>query len=361
MKMVFRWFGEENDTVTLKQIRQIPGVVGIVWALSAAAGEIWPDEEIYHYKSLIEGYGFNIDVVESLNVHEDIKLGLPSGEEYIENYKKNIEKLGKAGVRVICYNFMPVFDWIRTEFAHPLPDGSAGMFYESSRINDIDPHRLVTIFSKSAKDFILPGWDMERLKHLQKLVEAYSNITEDDLLHNLKQFLEQIMPVCEKYDVKMAIHPDDPPWSLFGLPRIVRTKEHLRRILALTESKYNGLALCSGSLGANPDNNIPEMIREFGDRIYFAHIRNIKRYDNGDFIECSHRASDGSLDIVDIVQAYSDIEFSGYVRPDHGRQIWDENSRPGYGLYDRALGIMYILGIWDHCEKVRMVKNNCNK
>jgi len=353
MKMTFRWYGEGNDSITLEQIRQIPGVEGVVWSLHhMAAGEEWPMEEILKVKETADRHGFNIDVVESVNVHEDIKLGLPTRDKYIENYKRTIEKLAKVGVKVICYNFMPVFDWTRTDLFRPMADGSTALFYEKAKVDNVDPMELVDNVAKGVNGLTMPGWEPERLKHLKELFKAYENVTEEDMWNNLKYFLEAIIPVAEINDIKMAIHPDDPPWPIFGLPRIITNKESLRRFLKLVDNPYNGLTLCSGSLGANPDNNIVEMVKEFGPRIHFAHIRNIKHFENGDFIETSHRACDGSLDIVEIVKAYHDIGFKGYARPDHGRHLWNEKCRPGYGLYDRALGIMYILGIWDTCEKV---------
>ncbi|OPJ59882.1 mannonate dehydratase [Clostridium oryzae] len=351
MRMTFRWYGEGNDTITLEQIKQIPGVEGIVWSLhDIPAGEEWPMDRILNEKKLIESYGFNIDVVESVNVHEDIKLGLPTRDKYIENYKKTIEKLGKAGVKVICYNFMPVFDWTRTDLYKKHPDGSTSLFFEKAKIENADPLELVEKIANGV-NMTMPGWEPERLSHLKELFKAYENVTDEDLWNNLKYFLEAIIPIAEINDIKMAIHPDDPPWPIFGLPRIITRKENLRRFLKLVDSPYNGLTLCSGSLGSNPENNVAEMIREFGPRIHFAHIRNVKIFENGDFIESSHKTSDGSLDIVDIVKAYHDIGFTGYARPDHGRHIWNEQCRPGYGLYDRALGIMYIWGIWDSLQK----------
>ena len=203
----------------------------------------------------------------------------------------------------------------------------------------------------SNPDLTMPGWEPERLKNLSQLFEAYKNVTEEDLWNNLRYFLEQIIPVAEINDIKMAIHPDDPPWPIFGLPRIVKNRDDLARLLELVDNKYNCLTLCSGAIGSNPNNNVPAMIREFGNRIAFAHIRNVKIYENGDFIETSHRTCDGSLDICDIVKAYHEIGFTGYARPDHGRHIWNEQCRPGYGLYDRALGIMYLWGIWDSLER----------
>lgn len=358
MRMVFRWFGEGNDTVTLDKIKQIPGVEGIVWALhEIPAGEEWPMEKILEVKEQADRFGLNIDVVESVNVHEDIKLGLPTREIYIENYKRTIEKLATVGVKVICYNFMPVFDWTRTDLHKPLEDGSTALFYEKSKVENMDPLEMVDKILENP-EYSMPGWEPERLKHLSKLFEAYKGVTEEDLWNNLKYFLEQIIPVAECHDIKMAIHPDDPPWSIFGLPRIMTNKENIRRLLNLIDSPYNGVTLCSGSLGANPNNNVVEMVEEFADRIPFAHIRNVRIYENGDFIETSHRTCDGSLDIYRIVKAYHDNGFTGYVRPDHGRNIWGEKCRPGYGLYDRALGIMYLWGIWDALERAKQEEDH---
>lgn len=350
MRMVFRWYGDGNDTVTLQQIKQIPGVEGVVWALhDLAAGEVWPMDKILKVVHASKSYGLHTEVVESVNVHEDIKLGLPTRDQYIDNYKRTIKNLAQVGVKVICYNFMPVFDWIRTDLNKEHEDGSRALFYERAKIEHIDPMELVDQFSRHS-DLTMPGWEPERLQSLTNLFAMYKRVTEEDLWNHLQYFLEQIIPVAEANGVKMAIHPDDPPWSVFGLPRIITNKENIRRLLQLVESPFNCVTLCSGALGANLDNDIPDLVREFTDRIPFAHIRNIKIYDNGDFIETSHRTRDGSLDIVNIVKAFHDTGFTGYARPDHGRQIWSENCRPGYGLYDRALGIMYLWGIWDSLE-----------
>lgn len=350
MKMVFRWYGEGNDTVTLRQLKQIPGVEGVVWALhDMVAGEVWPMEKIKAYEEMVKPYGLHLDVVESVNVHEDIKLGLPSRDQYIENYKVTIERLAQVGVKVICYNFMPVFDWLRTDLYREMEDGSTALFYEKAAIDNVDPMELVHKINANP-DFTMPGWEPERLAHLTELFEAYKNVTEEDLFNNLKYFLDEIIPVAAKHNIKMAIHPDDPPWPIFGLPRIVTNRDNIERLLKLNDSPYHGLTLCSGSLGSNPNNDVPAIIREFADRVYFAHIRNVKIYPNGDFIETSHRTQDGSVDITDVVKAYHENNFTGYARPDHGRHIWDEECRPGYGLYDRALGIMYLWGIWDTLE-----------
>ncbi|WEK53737.1 MAG: mannonate dehydratase [Candidatus Cohnella colombiensis] len=353
MKMVFRWYGEGNDTVTLKQIKQIPGVEGIVWALhDVPAGEEWPLDKIMAYKQLADEYGLHLEVVESVNIHDDIKLGLPTRDQYIDNYKRTIAKLASVGVKTICYNFMPVFDWVRTDLFKEMEDGSTAMFMEKAKIDNMDPIELVRKIAENP-DYSMPGWEPERLARLSELFEAYRDVTETDLRNHLSYFLEQIIPVAERYDIKMAIHPDDPPYSIFGLPRIVKNRDDIAAILKLVDSPYNGVTLCSGSLGSNPSNDIAAMVRQFADRIPFAHIRNVHVYSNGDFIETSHRTTDGTVDICGIVQAYSEIGFTGYARPDHGRHIWDEQCRPGYGLYDRALGIMYLWGLWDSAERTK--------
>lgn len=353
MQMTFRWYGEGNDSVTLEQIRQIPGVTGIVWALHhKQPGEIWYEEEIAEVKKQLDQYGFNMDVVESVNVHDDIKIGLPSRDQYIENYKTTLRNLAKFGVKVVCYNFMPVFDWTRTDLYHKLPDGSTALYYEKNLIKE-DPKEMAEYILKECKGYTMPGWEPERMAKLQELFEAYKPVTKEKLWENLKYFLEAIMPTCHECDIKMAIHPDDPPWDIFGLPRLLVDEAAISRFLSMVDDPYNGLTLCSGSLGANRENNIADIIRKYHDRIYFAHIRNVKHYENGDFSEVSHRDCDGDVGILDIVKAYHDCGFKGYIRPDHGRHIWNEQCRPGYGLYDRALGIMYILGIWDILDKIK--------
>ena len=354
MKMTFRWYGSEQDSVTLEQIRQIPGRPGIVGALfDVPVGEIWEKDRIGALKKEVNDAGLEMEVIESVNVHEDIKLGLPTRDRYIENYKVCIENLAQAGVKVICYNFMPVFDWLRSDLAYPLADGSNALCYIDEKVRATDPVDLVKSIDTNSKGFTLPGWEKERLSELEDVMEQYRGMTEDKLFENLKYFLDGIIPTCEKYDVKMAIHPDDPPWSLYGLPRIVTCERNIDRLLSLNDSPCNGLTLCSGSLGANRENDIPALVRKYSGmgRIHFAHIRNIKFFGERDFHESSHLSSDGSLDLYEIVKAYYDTGFDGYIRPDHGRMIWAEQARPGYGLYDRALGIAYINGLWEALEK----------
>ncbi len=351
MQMTFRWFGSEKDTVTLEQIKQIPNVVGVVPALhNLPAGEAWELDDIMKMKSEIEKAGLTMECIESVNVHEDIKIGLPTRDKYIENYKTSIRNLAKAGVKVICYNFMPVFDWTRTDLAMDMGDGATCLSYDGVQIEGKSPEQMFKDIDDNSNGYAMPGWETERMPEIKELFEKYKGVTSDDLWNNLKYFLDAIMPVCEECDVKMAIHPDDPPWDIFGLPRIIKDRESLKKLLEIVPSKYNGLTFCTGSLGASSKNDLPSMIREFGDRIYFAHLRNVKVVDNH-FNETAHESNTGSLDMYEIVKALQDVGFDGYIRPDHGRMIWGEVARPGYGLYDRALGVAYLNGLWEAVKK----------
>jgi len=351
MQMTFRWFGSDKDTVTLEQIRQIPNVVGVVPALhNLPAGEAWELDDIMKMKAEIEKAGLTMECIESVNVHEDIKIGLPTRDKYIENYKTSIRNLAKAGVKVICYNFMPVFDWTRTDLAMNMGDGATCLSYDGAQIEGKSPEQMFKDIDDNSNGYAMPGWEPERMPEIKELFEKYKNVTSDDLWNNLKYFLEAIMPVCEECDVKMAIHPDDPPWDIFGLPRIIKDRDSLKKLLDMVPSKYNGLTFCTGSLGASSKNDLPAMIREFGDRIYFAHLRNVKVVDNH-FNETAHESNTGSLDMYEIVKALQDVGFDGYIRPDHGRMIWGEVARPGYGLYDRALGVAYLNGLWEAVKK----------
>lgn len=353
MKMSFRWYGSGNDSITLEQIKQIPGVEEIVWALhEKQPGEVWEKDEIQKVKDELDKYGFGMSVVESVNVHDDIKTGGKDRDKYIENYKQTLRNLKDFGVKVVCYNFMPVFDWTRTDLFHPLPDGSTALYYEKSKIKQ-DPEEMAEYILRETKGYTMPGWEPERLADLKRLFELYKNVDKETLWGNLKYFLEQLMPVCHECDIKMAIHPDDPPFDIFGLPRLITDEQAVERFLKMVDDPYNCLTLCSGSLGSNPKNNVAEIVRKHCGRIAFAHIRNVKNFDNGDFSETSHRDCDGDVGILDIIKAYHDGGFEGYIRPDHGRHIWGEKCRPGYGLYDRALGIMYILGAWDMLDKLK--------
>lgn len=353
MQMGFRWYGEGNDSVKLSDIRQIPGVTSIVWALhDKQPGEVWQWEEIATVQRQLTPYGFNMDVVESVNVHDDIKIGLPSRDRYIQNYIQTIRNLKEFGVKVICYNFMPVFDWTRTDLFHPMGDGSTALYYEKAKIQD-DYKEMARYILDNLNGLTFPGWEPERMARLDELFAAYRPVTKETLWENLRYFLAALMPVCRECDIKMAIHPDDPPWDIFGLPRMIVDEAAVDRLLTMIDDPHNCLTLCSGSLGANPANDVAAIVRKYCDRIAFAHIRNIKHFLNGDFSEASHRDCDGQTGILEILRAYHNGGFEGYIRPDHGRHIWGEQCRPGYGLYDRALGVMYILGAWDLMERLK--------
>ena len=352
MQMTFRWYGEGNDSVTLDQIRQIPGVEGIVWALhDKMPGEVWETDEIAQVKKQLDKYGFNMDVVESVNVHDDIKTAGPNRDLYIENYKQTLRNLKEFGVKVVCYNFMPVFDWTRTELARVRPDGSTVLAYNQDTVDMIDPEHMRESVEKMSNGFVMPGWEPERLDRLKELFEMYRDVDAEKLFDNLVYFLEAIGPVCEKYDIKMGIHPDDPAWPIFGLPRIMTGKDSVTRLLDAVDKPYNGITLCTGSFGSNQNNDICEIIKACRGRIPFAHVRNLKYNSPRDFEEAAHLSSDGSMDMYKIIKTLYDTGFDGAIRPDHGRMIWDEVAMPGYGLYDRALGAAYLNGLWEAVDK----------
>ncbi|OZT77449.1 mannonate dehydratase [Salinicoccus roseus] len=351
MEMTFRWFGDQNDSVNLSDIRQIPNVKGIVWTLlNQPVGEAWPEEEIAREVSKIKENGFHPEVVESLNIHEDIKLGKPTRDDYIKKYIDTMEILSKHGVRVICYNFMPVFDWIRTDLERPLEDNSTAMHYEHKILDDMSPKDLIHNMKENTS-FELPGWEKEKLDIIQDLFKAYESVTRENLWDNLQYFLEAVIPKAEELDIRLAIHPDDPPWSLFNLPRIISNERDINRLINLYPSTHNGFTFCTGSLGANRDNDLVEIAKKYVDHIFFAHIRNIRYLNDTDFVETSHRECDGNIPILSVLETLYRNDFKYYIRPDHGRQLWNEECRPGYGLYDRALGIMYMNGIIDHLDK----------
>jgi len=355
MKMTFRWFGAGQDPIKLQYIRQIPGMTGVVTSLlDIPVGEAWPIDRIQAMKDEVSNAMLEVEVIESVNIHEDIKLGLPSRDEKIENYIITMKRLADIGIKCICYNFMPVLDWARSHLYYDLPDGSNTMKYEADFIQNISLEGLAEQYAKDAKDkgFELPGWEPERMKTIRKALEAYEGMTEDAFYLNMKYFLDAIIPHAEKLGIKMAVHPDDPPQPIFGLPKLIISRSNIRRFLDLYPSEYNGLTLCTGSLGACMGADIPAMIREFGDegRIHFAHVRNLRFENETDFYESAHLTSCGSLDMYTIMEAFHQINFTGWMRPDHGRMIWDEThrkGRPGYGLYDRALGATYLQGLWE--------------
>jgi mannonate dehydratase len=341
VKMTFRWFGA-TDPIPLAYIRQIPGVTGVVTALyDTAVGDAWPRASLERLAETIDTAGLSLAVVESIPVHEDIKLGRPSRDRLIDAWCESLQNVAAVGVPVVCYNFMPVFDWMRSNLALRLDDDSTALAFDDDELSRID-------LSRGTRD--LPGWGAAYdAAALRTLIDAYRRVTAEQLWENLAFFLERVVPVAESAGVKLAIHPDDPPWSIFELPRIVTSGPALDRIVSLVDSAANGVTVCTGSLGADPSNDLPSIIRRLGraGRVHFMHCRNVKRTGEHRFHESPHPSSFGSVDMLEVMRALRDVGFSGPMRPDHGRMIWGETGRPGYGLYDRALGAMYLQGLWE--------------
>lgn len=350
MKLTFRWYGED-DPVTLEKIRQIPNMQGIVSAIyNIPAGEAWPKEKILKLKKSIEDLGLKLEVIESVPVHEDIKLGLPTRDHYINNYIETIKNLGESDVNAVCYNFMPVFDWVRSTLNKRMEDGSITLAFDNEKITSSDPIN---------DGFDLPGWGaMYSKEEMRRLLKQYRDISEEDLWNHLAYFLEKVIPVGEKYDVKMAAHPDDPPWSVFGLPRIVTNHTNLERLVNIVDSPSNELTLCTGSLGSNPDNDVIDIVKNFSKKgkLHFLHFRNIKTNGEHSFEETAHFSKQGSLNMFEILKAAVQSGFDGPIRPDHGRMIWGEKGNPGYGLYDRALGCSYINGLLEAINNYEMIE-----
>jgi mannonate dehydratase len=352
MEMTLRWYGKDFDTVTLEQIRQIPGVTGVITTLyDTKPGEVWTRERIREMKKEVEAAGLKVAGIESVNVHENIKLGKDNRDDLIDNYIETLKNLGEEDIHLVCYNFMPVFDWTRTELARKRADGSTVLAYTQEAVDALVPEEMFNSISGDMNGSVMPGWEPDRLAHVKELFEEYKGVTDEDLFENLKYFLEKIMPVCDKYDINMAIHPDDPAWPVFGLPRIIINKEKIQRMMKMVDNPHNGVTFCSGSYGTSLENDLPHMIRALEGRIHFAHVRNLKFISPTNFEESAHLSSDGTFDMYEIVKALYETGFDGPIRPDHGRMIWGEVAMPGYGLYDRALGATYINGLWEAIEK----------
>lgn len=351
MIMTLRYFGE-TDPIPLKYIRQIAGVKGVVSTLyDTTPGEVWERAAIRKLKTTIEDAGLELSGIESVNVHDAIKIGCCERDRYIENYIKSLEALGEEGVKLVCYNFMPVFDWTRSDLAKVREDGATVLSYEQAKIDGVEPEKLFESINENSGGLVLPGWEPERIEQIKLLFRMYEGVDNEKLFENLVYFLKAIMPVCEKYGIRMAIHPDDPSWSVFGLPRIISSKETLVRMLEAVDNPCNGVTLCTGSLSSNTNNDVCDIIPAMKGRIYFAHVRNIRQYGNHNFDEAAHLSADGSLDMFRIMKTLYDSGFDGVIRPDHGRAVWGEGGMPGYGLYDRAMGACYLNGIWESLEK----------
>jgi len=352
VKWGFRWYGEKDDTIRLKSIKQIPGIVGIVGTLlNKLPGEVWKVEEIQELKNSVEDEDLMLLGIESIAVHDAIKAGTAERDKYIDNYIHTIKNLAKCNIHMVCYSFKPIFGWAKTTLAYENNDGSTSLLYDQAIVDGMQPSDMYQMISSQSKGFQLPGWEKERLNKFNDLVKIYKGVTEEDLFENLRYFLNRVIPVCEEVDVRMAIHPDDPPWELFGFPRITKNLEDLKKILNIVKSPYNGVTFCTGSLGADPHNNLVEMINEIGSRINFVHFRNVEFIKERKFKETAHLSAAGSLDMYEIMRALVNNGFDGIIRPDHGRTIWEEVTMPGYGLYDRALGMTYMQGLYEAIMK----------
>ena len=380
MEKTWRWFGK-NDKITLPMLRQI-GVEGIVTALHEIPnGEVWPLEAILNQKTYIETYGLRWSVVESLPVSEAIKYGGAERDNLIENYKKSLINLGKAGVKTVCYNFMPVIDWIRTDLEHLWEDGTSSLYFDKIRfayfdclilqraeaekdytvnelkqmyeldkvITDAEKEELVDTIIIKTQGFVngnIKNGDKNPVDTFHHLLAPYKGIGRDALRENLRYFLQAIMPVCDEYGINMCIHPDDPPVPVLGLPRIVTCEEDIAWILHAVNNPHNGLTFCAGSLSAGLHNNVPALARMFAHRTHFVHLRSTNAFPNGNFIEASHLG--GRAHIIELIRIFEKERPGVPMRVDHGRMMLgdtDKGYNPGYSFHGRMMALAQIEGM----------------
>ena len=380
MEKTWRWFGK-NDKITLPMLRQI-GVEGIVTALHEIPnGEVWPLEAILNQKTYIDTYGLRWSVVESLPVSEAIKYGGAERDNLIENYKKSLINLGKAGVKTVCYNFMPVIDWIRTDLEHLWEDGTSTLYFDKIRfayfdclilqraeaekdytvnelkqmyeldkvITDAEKEELVDTIIIKTQGFVngnIKNGDKNPVDTFHHLLAPYKGIDRDALRENLRYFLQAIMPVCDEYGINMCIHPDDPPFPVLGLPRIVTSEEDIAWILHAVNNPHNGLTFCAGSLSAGLHNNVPALARMFAHRTHFVHLRSTNAFPNGNFIEASHLG--GRAHIIELIRIFEKERPGVPMRVDHGRMMLgdtDKGYNPGYSFHGRMMALAQIEGM----------------
>ena len=375
MEKTWRWFGK-NDKITLSMLKQI-GVDGIVTALhDVPNGEVWTREKIRDLREYIEGYGMRWSVVESLPVCESIKYGGPDRDQLIENYKESLKNLGLEGVHTVCYNFMPVLDWARTDLAHPNPDGTSNLYFshaqfayfdccilkregaekdytpevmaEVERLKTVmtaeDNHKLVDNIIVKTQGFVngnITEDDEHPVELFRQLLDLYKGITKEQLRENMRYFLSAIMPVCNEYGMYMCVHPDDPPFPILGLPRIVTCDEDIAWFLNAVDDPHNGLTFCAGSLSAGAHNNVVELARKYADRTWFVHMRSCKVFDNGDFTEASHLG--GRADLVELARIFEKVNPALPMRVDHGPNMLGDETR-GYNAGYTFLGRMFAMG-----------------
>ena len=380
MEKTWRWFGKK-DKITLPMLRQI-GVEGIVTALhDVPNGEIWTVEAINDLKSYIESYGLRWSVVESLPVCEAIKYAGAEREQLIENYKVSLANLGKCGIKTVCYNFMPVIDWIRTDLQHPWPDGTSSLYYDRIRFAYFDIRileregaekdyteeelqkvaELDKVITEAEKDALIDtiivktqGFvngnikegDKNPVSIFKRLLALYKDINRDALRENMRYFLSAIMPVCEEYGVNMCVHPDDPPFQVLGLPRIVTNENDIEWFLNAVDNPHNGLTFCAGSLSAGEHNDTRELAKKFAKRTHFVHLRSTAAMQGGNFIESSHLTGRGHL--IDLIRIFENENPGLPMRVDHGRMMLgdeDKGYNPGYYFHGRMLALAQVEGM----------------
>ena len=380
MEKTWRWFGKK-DKITLPMLRQI-GVKGIVTALhDVPNGEIWTMEAINDLKSYIESYGLRWSVVESLPVCEAIKYAGAEREQLIENYKVSLANLGKCGIKTVCYNFMPVIDWIRTDLQHPWPDGTSSLYYDRIRFAYFDIRileregaekdyteeelqkvaELDKVITEAEKDALIDtiivktqGFvngnikegDKNPVSIFKRLLALYKDIDRDALRENMCYFLSAIMPVCEEYGVNMCVHPDDPPFQVLGLPRIVTNENDIEWFLNAVDNPHNGLTFCAGSLSADEHNDTRELAKKFAKRTHFVHLRSTAAMQGGNFIESSHLTGRGHL--IDLIRIFENENPGLPMRVDHGRMMLgdeDKGYNPGYSFHGRMLALAQVEGM----------------